>query len=77
MKPETEAAIFAGGPAFDPWALAPRVAAPSLLLWAVDGDFPRPGYERYAALMPDAEVRDVQAGHLVPMERPDPVFSPL
>lgn len=70
-RPETEAAIFAQGPSFDPWALAPRVATPSLLLWALDGDFPRPGYEAYAAAMGDARVRDIDAGHLVPMERPD------
>jgi pimeloyl-ACP methyl ester carboxylesterase len=70
-RPETEASIFAGGPAFDCWALAPRVSTPSLLLWATDGDFPRAVYERYAALMGDARVRDIDAGHFLPMERPD------
>jgi pimeloyl-ACP methyl ester carboxylesterase len=70
-RPETEASIFASGPGFDPWALAPRVDTPSLLLWAVRGDFPRPVYEAYAARMRDARVRDVDAGHLVPMERPE------
>jgi pimeloyl-ACP methyl ester carboxylesterase len=66
-----EAAIFASARDFDLWAVASRVALPALLLWARDGDFPRAVYEAYAARMPDARVRDVDAGHLVPMERPD------
>jgi pimeloyl-ACP methyl ester carboxylesterase len=72
-RPETEAAIFSQGPGFDPWVLAPRVETPSLLLWAVRGDFPRSVYTDYAAQMPRAEVHDVDAGHLVPMERPEEV----
>jgi pimeloyl-ACP methyl ester carboxylesterase len=71
--PETEAAIFGQGTGFDPWPLAPRVKTPTVLLWAVRGDFPRPVYEAYAARMPDARVCDVDAGHLVPMERPEVV----
>jgi pimeloyl-ACP methyl ester carboxylesterase len=70
-RPETEAAIFLQGSRFDPWPLGPRVRAPGLLLWATRGDFPRGIYEAYAARMPDARVRDADAGHLVPMERPD------
>lgn len=78
-SPEVEAAIFSHGPILspgqpsDPWALAARVPTPTLLLWATRGDFPRFVYEKYASLLPDGQVRDVEAGHLVPMEQPEAV----
>ncbi len=72
---EVEGAIFAAGPDFDPWEVASRVKTPTLLLWAERGDFPRVVYESVAERMADAEVRDVAAGHLVPMERPDLVVG--
>ena len=61
--------------AFDLLALAPRVKAPTLFLWAREGNFPRSVYETLVASMPLAIVEDVDAGHLVPMERPDLVIA--
>ena len=49
--------------------------APTLFLWAREGNFPRSVYETLAASMPSAIVEDVDAGHLVPMERPDLVIA--
>ncbi len=72
---EVEGAIFAAGPDFDFWEVAPRVKTPALLLWAERGDFGRSVYESVAERMADAQVRDVGAGHLVPMERPDLVVD--
>lgn len=66
-----ESAIFGAGPDFDAWQVAPNVKTRTLLLWAERGDFPRSAYEGVAAIMADAVVRDVPAGHLVPMERPE------
>lgn len=71
----TEAAIFSQGFTFDVWKLAEAVEIPVLLLWASRGDFPRAVYEQFAARMADARVEDVDAGHLVPMERPDRVVD--
>lgn len=65
-----EGAVFAGGRDFDVWSVAPRLSVPTLLLWASAGDFPRAVYERFVASIPDARIRDVEAGHLVPMEQP-------
>ncbi len=70
---ETEAMIFEMSGSLDPFALAGRVLAPARVLWARRGNFPRPLYERLVARMPRAHVQDVDAGHLVPMERPDRV----
>ena len=38
---EVEALIFESGYDFDPWAIAPRVAASTRILWAQRGSFPR------------------------------------
>lgn len=71
---EVEAAVFDAGH-LDVFALAPRVEAPTLFLWARDGSFPRRTYETLAASMPSARVEDLDAGHLAPMERPDLVTA--
>jgi pimeloyl-ACP methyl ester carboxylesterase len=70
-----EAAIFGAGPDFDAWEVASRVKTPTLLLWAERGDFPRFVYEAVAERMADARIRDVAAGHLVTMERPELVVE--
>lgn len=70
-----EAAVFAGSARIDVFALARRVRTPALLLHAARGDFPLPMYEMVAASMTHAVVEDVDAGHLIPMERPDLVVA--
>jgi pimeloyl-ACP methyl ester carboxylesterase len=73
----TEALVFERNRTVDVFALAPRVAAPTRLLWAMRGDFPRVVYETIAASMPNARVETVEAGHLVPLERPDLVVDAI
>jgi pimeloyl-ACP methyl ester carboxylesterase len=68
-----EAAIFSAGPDFDAWEVASRVTIPTLVLWAEQGDFPRVAFETLVERMAEARILDVDAGHLVTMERPDVV----
>ena len=73
--PAVEAAIFEAGPGTDIWQVASRVKVPTLLLWAVRGDFPRLAYETVASGMAQGQIRDIESGHLAPMERPDLVVD--
>lgn len=67
-----EAAVFAAAHGFDVRELAQRAASvPATVLWARYGDFPRPLFERLFAALPHARLVDAEAGHLVPMERPE------
>jgi pimeloyl-ACP methyl ester carboxylesterase len=70
-----EAAVFEQGGSLDVHGLAPDVRAPTLLLWAKRGSFPRSAYEALVARMPDARIEDIDSGHLVPMERPELVVE--
>ena len=72
---EVEGAVFAAGEGFDVRALARGVATPALWLHAVRGSFSRATYDALAASMRAARVESVDAGHLVPMERPDLVID--
>ncbi len=68
---EIEAMIFEQSGSLDVMSIAGDVKAPTRILRARYGDFPLPLYQLLAARMPDGEVEEVEAGHLVPMERPD------
>ncbi|MEO8600990.1 MAG: alpha/beta hydrolase [bacterium] len=70
-----EATIFGGSHAVDLLALAARVPTSTRILWAAGGYFPRAIHESLAAAMHDAQLEDVDCGHLVPMERPDLVVA--
>lgn len=70
-----EAAVFEASHGGDPLAWAPAVRARTRILCAARGNFPRPVYESIAAAMSDADVRDIDAGHLAVMERPDLVVA--
>jgi pimeloyl-ACP methyl ester carboxylesterase len=72
---ETEATIFESSPRFDPWALAERVAVPALIVRAGRGNFSRALYDDLAACLADGCVVEADAGHLIPMERPDLAFE--
>ena len=72
---EVEASIFEQGANSGVEESVLRVQAPTLILWAARGDFPREHFEKLAAGMSDACVRDADAGHFVPMERPDLVVA--
>jgi pimeloyl-ACP methyl ester carboxylesterase len=68
---ETEATIFESSAEIDVFAIAARVTTPVLIQRAARGQFSREHFEAVAAAMADARVVDVDAGHLVPMERPE------
>jgi pimeloyl-ACP methyl ester carboxylesterase len=75
-SPEAEAAVFANGRHFDLWSVAERVTAPTRLLWAAQGSFPRSVFiEMEEHMTPHAEVVEVAAGHLMLMESPDRVVD--
>ncbi len=68
---EVEAAVFGASAGFDLFARVRGAPTPTRILWAARGSFPRPLQEELAASLGDARVEPVDAGHLVPMERPD------
>jgi len=67
--PEVEASVFRNAATLDPFALAPRLETPGLLLHARDS-FARAPYEALAALAPTLALRDLPAPHLAPMTDP-------
>jgi pimeloyl-ACP methyl ester carboxylesterase len=73
--PEVEASVFENGPGIDVMEAASRLETPTRILWAAKGNFPRSHFERLASRMQRGEVRDADAGHLVPMERPGLVID--
>lgn len=70
-----EGHIFEGAHSLDIFAAAAGLDIPVDLLWASQGNFPREIYEQLIASMPAAELHDVEAGHLVTMERPELVID--
>ncbi len=72
---EVEAMIFEGGPGVDVMARAPELRTPALVLWAKGGNFSRAHFEKLASRMQRACVRTADAGHLIPMERPELVVE--
>jgi pimeloyl-ACP methyl ester carboxylesterase len=69
--PEIEAAIFEAHGSLDPMELATKVGVPALILWARAGNFPYLHLESLASRMRNATLRLADAGHLVPMEKPE------
>jgi pimeloyl-ACP methyl ester carboxylesterase len=70
-EPEVEATVFESSGAFDIFALAPAVTAPTLILWASRRSFPRAIHEALAGRMQRAQIETLDVGHLIPMERPE------
>ena len=69
--PRTEAAVFAATLHSPVWECPERVKAPTLLLWARRGDFPRSVFERFARRLPRGRLEELDTGHLAPMEAPE------
>ena len=46
-----------------------------MILWASRGVLPRIVIENLVDQMVDAEIRDIDTGHLIPMEQPDCVVE--
>jgi pimeloyl-ACP methyl ester carboxylesterase len=70
-----EAAIFESAHSVDVWSIAKKARVPTLILWAARGQFPRIVYENLVRQMVDAQIREVDTGHLIPMEHPDCVVE--
>ena len=58
---EVEAAVFEGSGELDLEREAARVEAPTLFLWARNGNFPRAGYERIVSRRPRSRIDEVDA----------------
>ena len=56
-----------------PWVRG--APTPALFLRATLGNFPLALYQELADSMQDAQVEEVEAGHLIPMERPELVVA--
>jgi pimeloyl-ACP methyl ester carboxylesterase len=69
--PEIEAAIFDAHGSVDPLERAAKVEVPTRVLWARAGNFPYALFEDLVSRMRDAELRVIDAGHLIPMEAPE------
>lgn len=67
--PEVEASVFRHAATLDPFAVAPSLTTPGLLLHA-RGSFPRAPYEELAVLAPTLFLDDLPAPHLAPMTHP-------
>ena len=70
-SPEVEALIFESSTSLNLFECVSSVAAPSLFLWARNGNFPRAIYEELCSGMRETRIVDADAGHLIPMEAPD------
>jgi pimeloyl-ACP methyl ester carboxylesterase len=68
-----EAAIFAGGGDFDPYAVAEKAHLPIRVARATRGDFTRAAYDELVAHLPEGDLVEIEGGHLVVMERPEVV----
>jgi len=75
--PRSEAALFMGSNAMDPWPLLQNIACPVLLLAGEKSDTGRyVDLKKAAALIPGGEHHVVAgAGHLIPMEKPGTVLG--
>ncbi len=68
-----EATVFESSRGLDVYSIADRVCTPTRILWASGGQFPRIAFEQLATRMSDADVRDLDSGHLAVMEQPERV----
>ena len=75
--PAVESAVFENNGTLDPIGSAPRQRAKCLILRAGRGDFPAAVHERLARETPDAQMEEIDAGHLIPMERAEAVSERL
>jgi len=68
---EVEAAVFGNSFSLDLGKVLPRVAAPVRLLWAAQGSFPLQIVRDVCSQLPSGELIELDAGHLMLMEKPD------
>ena len=75
--PDVEAAVFGASFDSDAWGAASRVGVPTRVVRALHGDFPSEVFQALVERMSDARLEEVEAGHLVPMERPELVVEAI
>ena len=68
--PELEAQIFGGARNLDLHVAASTLKVPALCLFATGGNFDRALHADWVSRMQKGELRDIEGGHLVPMEDP-------
>ncbi|MFP6565093.1 MAG: alpha/beta hydrolase [Myxococcota bacterium] len=68
--PELEAQIFGGSRTLDLQVAASKLQVPALCLFATGGNFDRALHADWVSRMQKGELRDIEGGHLVPMEDP-------
>ena len=75
--PPKEAALFVGGMTYDPWPYLPRVHCPVLILEGENsGNRKFIDLAKAAAHFPNGRLETLDnAGHLIPMEKPDEVIK--
>jgi pimeloyl-ACP methyl ester carboxylesterase len=66
-----EALVFENSTSLNLFEIVSSVAAPSLFLWARVGNFPREVYEDLCKQMGETQIVEADAGHLIPMEKPE------
>jgi pimeloyl-ACP methyl ester carboxylesterase len=69
--PDVEASVFEMSGSIDPFAYAPRLRAPALVVAAELGYFPPVLFDLLANAMPRGRRISLPAGHLMPMEDPE------
>ncbi|MEE3326210.1 MAG: alpha/beta hydrolase [Myxococcota bacterium] len=68
---EVEAAVFSNSFSLDLDKIFPAVAAEARLLWAARGNFPLQIFQDVCSQLPRGELVELDAGHLIPMEKPE------
>ena len=68
---EVEATIFSNSFSLDLETIFPAVAAQTRLLWAARGNFPLEIFQDVCSRLPRGELVELDAGHLIPMEKPE------
>ncbi len=72
-----EAAVFESPQRLEPLPAAKRLRAPALLVRAAQGHSAREVYAQVAQAAPDMRLIELDAGHLLPMIRPDEIAALL
>jgi len=75
--PDVEAHIFATTGELDALEFAPKVHAPVMLVHAATGHFSKEFFQALVTLFPDGILRELDAGHLLPLEAPELTMQAL
>lgn len=68
---EVEAEVFVNSFSIDLQQVFPNVHADVLIAWGQHGNYPLESYQDMCGRLPNAKLVEADAGHLIPMEKPD------